>query len=368
LSAAQLVERMPTGKGRLGLEREMTSNTPVEGGTVLEALISDLSAEAVRLRNEAKEIKMLVEQNRGELEKLRQRQSAVSARLKQLQPAFETVPREDIRATYETALDTQQRLFNMGGELERLQSKMSLYEEYGKTIGRVLEVLRSKEPDTAPSAPAAKPVLIRLVEAQEEERQRISRKMHDGPAQVLTSFILQAEIASRLMDRDPAKAKEELTALKDRATWVVQQIRDFIYDLRPMMLDDLGLVPTSRRYLDHLREESGLDISFIFTGAERRIANHEEVILFRTVQHLVAVARDVSGATRIKVSMDLDDKRVRCSAEWNGKALRVDPQAEGDPYELNALKERISLLRGTFDLQSDAENGSRAAWQVPLEE
>jgi two-component system sensor histidine kinase DegS len=346
----------------------MTSTTPPESGTMLEALISDLSAEADRIRGEAKEIKLLVEQNRGELDKLRQRQSAVSARLKQLQPAFETVPREDIRATYETALDTQQRLFNMGGEIERLQSKMALYEEYGKTIGRVLEVLRNNEPEAAPSGPAPKPVLIRLVEAQEEERQRLSRKMHDGPAQVLTSFILQAEIASRLLDNDPQKAKEELTSLKGSATSAFQQIRDFIYDLRPMMLDDLGLVPTSRRYLETLREKSGLDISFIFTGAERRIANHVEVILFRAIQQMVALARDVSAATRIKVSVDLDEKHVRCAAEWNGKELRVDPQAGGDPYELAALRERIGLLRGRFEIVSDAENGSRATLEVPLEE
>ncbi len=346
----------------------MTSNKPPEGTTTLEALISDLSAEAERIRNEAKEIKMLVEQNRGEVEKLRQRQSAVSARLKQLQPAFETVPREDIRATYETALDTQQRLFNMGGELERLQSKLTLYEEYGRTISRVLEVLRSNEPDSVATGPAPKPVLIRLVEAQEEERQRLSRQMHDGPAQVLSNFILQAEIAARLFDADPQKAREELVSLKASATTAFQHIRDFIFDLRPMMLDDLGLVPTSRRYLDTLREKNATDISFIFTGTERRIANHVEVILFRAVQQLVGLARDVSGASRIKVSMDLDEKHVRSATEWNGKALRVGPEVEGDPYGLNSLRERIGMLRGTFEFQTDAENGSRAVMEVPLEE
>ena len=88
-------------------------------------------------------------------------------------------------------------------------------------------------------------MIVRVVEAQEAERQRLSRQIHDGPAQALSNFILQTEIAMRLFDIDTERARAELQSLKTSATSTFQKVRDFIFDLRPMMLDDLGLVPRS---------------------------------------------------------------------------------------------------------------------------
>ena len=100
-----------------------------------------------------------------------------------------------------------------------------------------------------------------IINAQEAERQRLSRQMHDGPAQAMSNFILQTEIAMRLLDVDAAQAKEELGNLKAAAMGTFQKVRNFIFELRPMMLDDLGLVPTVRKYVDAFKDQTGLDIS-----------------------------------------------------------------------------------------------------------
>jgi two-component system sensor histidine kinase DegS len=91
--------------------------------------------------------------------------------------------------------------------------------------------------------------------------------MHDGPAQSLTNFILQAEICQRLFDRNPERAAEELDNLKTAASVTFQKVRDFIFDLRPMMLDDLGVVPTVRRYVDSFKEKTdiGTDLEIMGT-------------------------------------------------------------------------------------------------------
>ena len=86
-----------------------------------------------------------------------------------------------------------------------------------------------------------------IVTAQAAERQRLSRQMHDGPAQALSNFILQTEIAMRLLDVDPAQAREELGNLKTSAMGTFQKVLNFIFELRTMMLDDLGLITTLRR-------------------------------------------------------------------------------------------------------------------------
>src|SRR5690606_21532328 len=123
--------------------------------------------------------------------------------------------------------------------------------------------------------------IVRIVEAQEVERQRLARQMHDGPAQSLTNFILQAEICQRLFDRNPDRAGEELNDLKTAARGTFQKVRDFIFDLRPMMLDDLGLVPTIRRYVEAYEEKTGIDTQLNILGDERRLPAHIEVMMFR---------------------------------------------------------------------------------------
>ena len=147
--------------------------------------------------------------------------------------------------------------------------------------------------------------IVRIIQAQEEERQRLARQMHDGPAQSLTNFILQAEICQRLFDRNPARAAEELDNLKTVASVTFQKVREFIFDLRPMMLDDLGVVPTVRRYVDSFREKNDIDVKLDIFGDERRLATHREVMIFRGIQELMAMARDYANPTSISIRLEL---------------------------------------------------------------
>jgi len=93
---------------------------------------------------------------------------------------------------------------------------------------------------------------IRIIKAQEEERQRVAREIHDGPAQSMSHIVLKAEICERLVDSDPEKAKDELRTLKSVVRDTLRDVRKIIYDLRPMSLDDLGLIPTLQRYIENL--------------------------------------------------------------------------------------------------------------------
>src|SRR5690606_22428678 len=104
-------------------------------------------------------------------------------------------------------------------------------------IGETLEELQKKE------------ILgVKVITAQEEERQRISRDIHDGPAQSLTNIVIKCEICEKLFDIDLERAKEEIKDLKNLARDSLKELREIIFDLRPMSLDDLGLVPTLEQY------------------------------------------------------------------------------------------------------------------------
>jgi two-component system sensor histidine kinase DegS len=212
----------------------------------------------------------------------------------------------------------------------------------------------------------ASPV-VQIIEAQEEERRKLSRQVHDGPAQSLSNFILNAEIALRLMDTDLEKAREELKNLKTTASTTFSSVRDYIFELRPMMLDDLGLVPTMRRYLESYKERSGLDASLVVTGKEQRIQSHLEVLVFRAFQELLANVREHAQATQVKAAVDVDTNQVRVSIEDNGKGF--DPEGAaftaGQGRGLKTLKERIGLVGGTMEIASAAGKGTRVSLVVP---
>jgi len=193
--------------------------------------------------------------------------------------------------------------------------------------------------------------------------------MHDGPAQSLTNFVLQAEIVQRLFDHNPEQARIELQNLKTTATATFQRVREFIMELRPMMLDDLGLVPTVRRYVKAFEEKSGIPAALTTTGREERFEPHREVMAFRAIQELLTNIRDHSQATQVRVTVDVDERRVKAMTEDNGKGFDVEAaiaQQENRHIGLRTLKERAELLGGHLSIESSAGHGTKAVVEIPL--
>jgi two-component system, NarL family, sensor histidine kinase DegS len=341
----------------------------LDTGTLsMDQIIAFVGSELDRIKQQSKEIRLLIDQSRSEIEKMKQRQASEAMRLKQIQASFDSVPREDIRRSYESSMDAQQRLFAMSGQMERLQAQQSVLEDYAKTLESIHDNLRISNPEATESGPAPKSVAIRIIDSQEAERLRLSRLMHDGPAQVLSNFILQAEIAARLFEVDPTRAKEELTNLKSAANSTFQRIRNFIFELRPMMLDDLGLIPTIRRYLDAFKEQGTQEIVFNFTGTERRIPSHVEVVMFRAIQQLVGIAREQGQASKIKTTLDLDDVKARVVMEYDGKILEEESGGQADGLGLIALRERVEMIGGSFEYSAKAGQGTYVLIEVPYSE
>jgi two-component system sensor histidine kinase DegS len=205
-----------------------------------------------------------------------------------------------------------------------------------------------------------------LVNAQEAERQRLSRQMHDGPAQALSNFILQTEIAMRLLDVDPAQAKNELGNLKVAAMSTFQKVRNFIFELRPMMLDDLGVAPTIRRYADTFKDQAGVEVNVMISGTERRMESYLEVLIFRAMQELLSNAVHQNQATIVKIQMDMGDTNIRLSMDDNGKGLDTD-QLEKEPnLGLKLIKDRAEMLGGKFELDSAPGKGTRVSISIPV--
>jgi two-component system sensor histidine kinase DegS len=313
-----------------------------------------------------KEITLMLEQSRVEVGKLSQRNAAVTANLQQVQGQINKIPCEEVRTAYDTAMDAQQRLFVMRGQLEKLQGDQAHLERYKGMLEHLKNVLNTGGINGGKSDRSGTSSVEMLVNVQEAERQRLSRQMHDGPAQALSNFILQTEIAMRLFDVDPAQARNELGNLKVAAMSTFQKVRNFIFELRPMMLDDLGLAPTITRYGDLFKEQAGVEVSITITGTERRMEPYVEVMIFRAMQELLSNAVYQNQANLVKIQLDMDNTFVKFSMDDNGKGFDTDALGKEANLGLKLIKERAEMLGGAFDINSSPGKGARVTLSIPI--
>jgi two-component system sensor histidine kinase DegS len=336
-------------------------------GSELEQLRGEITEQLARARQEYQEIVMLHEQSELEVNKLTQRNATATGTLQRVQSQFERIPREEIRIAYDTALDAQQRLFVVRGQVEKLESEKVHLQRQIELL-EIVESVLAEEPVSIKKtqvAPNTIEMLERLIQAQEAERLRLSRQMHDGPAQALSNLILETEIAMRLFDVNKEEAYKELGELRESASKTFQQVRDFIFELRPMMLDDLGLIPTVKKYTSAIQDLSGNSIRFGVTGPEKRMESYMEVMIFRAIQELLRNAINHSQANQIEVMINVDDSFVEVTVQDDGKGF--DPQSldDGKGMGLKVIKERVEMTSGEFNIESQIGEGTRVSFKVP---
>jgi len=200
-------------------------------------------------------------------------------------------------------------------------------------------------------------ILQAVIEAQEEERKRIARRVHDGPAQAMANVVLQSEISERLFSVDPERSRKELAALRDTVNKTLQALRGFIFELRPMILDDLGLVPTLRRYVQTLKEQHpAAKIELASTGRDRRLPADDEIAVFRLAQDALTERLGKAQATQVSLTLEWSDESLGLAFESDGREVPAD----GETASGVRRSERVALLRGT------AEQATRADGKVVL--
>lgn len=343
-----------------------------------EEIVATITEEMRRIKDALTEIKVQIDQTQAVVNREQQRNSDLATELRTVQDNLETIPRQDIRAKYDEALDARFRLSTMRGQLEKFQANRDQLEEQQKLFAQIMNKLQGvdllPEQDDLVENPTSKGgiSIVRIVQAQEDERQRLARQMHDGPAQSLTNFILQAEICQRLFDRNPDRAAEELDNLKTTASVTFQKVRDFIFDLRPMMLDDLGVVPTVRRYTESFKEKNDIDTSLELMGEERRLESHREVMIFRGIQELMVYARDYANANKVSIRLDIGSDRVKVMVEDNGRGFDAEAALSGqegvtDPraQSIITLKEKFELIGGSLAIMSSETEGTTVRLELP---
>ncbi len=335
----------------------------------VEELVSTLRSDLQTLQRRQRDIEQKILQSEGQVEQLTQRNAVIMGELQKVRSQIEQVPRVTVQETYDEALSTQQRLMMIRAETDKLQAQEDATRTQIGLLENIIQALSANgDVEDESESFNAKEIIVKIIDAQEEERDRLARKMHDGPAHSLTNFILQAEICQKLFDKDVERARVELVRLKASANSSFQEVRGFIEELRPMMLGDLGLAPTLKRYITQYGEKNEITTDFESAGQIPRLEAYREVLLFRGVQAILSSARNLGEASQIEVKLELSGDRVRAVVDSNGRTvdteqLQLDAKTK-DALGLGTLQERVTLVGGDLHVEA-TPNGARIEISIP---
>jgi len=212
---------------------------------------------------------------------------------------------------------------------------------------------------------------LKIIKAQEEERQRVARDIHDGPAQLLSNVVLKTEICERLVDVDLDKTREELRNLKKIVRESLQDVRKIIYNLRPMSLDDLGLIPTLQRYVLTLQEETGIAVLFQTKGSQPELKSVIALTVFRIVQEAMNNVVKHAKANNISIHIEFQNAELKLFIIDDGQGfdtekLKLHNEDISSGFGLVSMRERVELLDGDMVISSEPGRGTRLNISIPF--
>jgi two-component system sensor histidine kinase DegS len=321
----------------------MSDTPPPEVGAT-GGLTDRLAADLLTLDAELNEVDLLVTQAKAEAVRHESRRVSATDKLAALPTAGDPKDRLDLSASLITLT---KRAALMESQVDVLEGKRRALARYRDAVAEYLSgaqgvpfsprgalvpgaaaedasVAGSGEIDGEVQMPAAVSRLV--LSAQEDLRREIARAMHDGPAQSLTNIVLQAQIVERLVARDPTAASGEIRQLTAMVQQTLDATKSFIFDVRPMVLDDLGLVPTLRRAARERGRRAGIPVEFDSLGSDRRLPMDLESGLFRMLDEALA-AYLAEAPDRVVMKLDWGEQVDARLIAVKAKADVADPAA-----------------------------------------
>lgn len=315
---------------------------------------------------------------------LEQKMKLAKARLVEVSKNFSKYSEEQVRAAYETANNYQLKLMLVQADEKRLREKRDDLERRLKALGDTIEradhivnqvnvVINYLTSDlkhvgeALENAKMSKEFGMKIITAQEKERKRLSREIHDGPAQMMANVLMRTDLIERVYrEKGVDAAIKEISDLKSTVRQALAEVRRIIYDLRPMALDDLGLIPTLKKYLSTVMEyNADVEIIFQSNGKESRLPSDYEVSIFRLVQESVNNAIKHGNSSEIKVKIEWLKNCINVVVKDNGKGFDLD-QKKPNSFGLIGMQERVELLKGEIKIHSKLGEGTIIICKIPF--
>lgn len=213
-------------------------------------------------------------------------------------------------------------------------------------------------------------LLNSVINAQEEERKRIAREVHDEYGQVLTGLMMSIESIENMTLPQQSQLRERLRNTRFTVDSALRDMRRLTLGLRPSTLDDLGLLAALRSYIQTHLEDAGVKTDFESKGLTRRLAPAVETALFRIVQEAIHNITKYAEASHVKIKIEVGKGKITAIVEDNGRGFDVDAvfkyKMRTQSLGLLGIQERAALLGGTFSISSQIGQGTRLVVEIPI--
>jgi signal transduction histidine kinase len=199
-----------------------------------------------------------------------------------------------------------------------------------------------------------------------EERNRLARELHDSVTQSLFSVTLLSEAALNLLERDPAKARERLERANELAQGALAEMRALIFQLRPMTLQEEGLLSALKKHLSALHSRYGRVVELSVTGSERRLPAPVEDAAFRIVQESLNNVVKHSNASRSYVTLTFETESLQVSTVDNGIGFDLSAPRPLPTLGMSSMRERADAVGGRLTIESALGRGTRLTAHLPI--
>ena len=293
----------------------------------------------------------------------------------------------DIRKAYNEAKDKQvqlllkreeeQNLIRERNQLEiRLKKNYEIVEQAESLMSKMKSVMDFLVSDlvdlgkTISNLEDKTQIGMKIIKAQEEERRRIARDIHDGPAQNIASLVIKTEIVEKLLKRGNIHIEDELKDIKTQLRAVLKEIRGIMYDLRPISLDEVGLIPTIERMAADMSYEKNIAIEIKKISDYPIFNSLNKLIVYRIVQESLNNIIKHSGAKNVVIRMDVRQDSINGSVSDDGKGFDADSfmEAKNKSFGLSSMKERAEIAHGSITIKSVVGKGTKIMFSIPNEE
>ncbi len=225
------------------------------------------------------------------------------------------------------------------------------------------EELRRTCEDLSQKEAARIALLGRVVTAQEEERQRLSRELHDGAGQMLASLLVHLKLVEKTDELGEVRSRT--AELRELVVTTLEEMRRLAVDLRPVGLDDRGLAGALEWLVKSVEKNNGLPVDLQIGGTVGRLAGPVETQLYRIAQEMLTNVARHSRASNVRVELLQDEGWVRLKVEDDGIGFDRSSPGSGSGLGLLTMQERAALLGGTFQLRSSPGRGTAVEIAVP---
>jgi two-component system, NarL family, sensor histidine kinase DegS len=259
---------------------------------------------------------------------------------------------------------------SLGGELGRQHKELAKLELALQNLESTRLFLENGDPEVVAEDAETLPsdVQMRIIDAQESERSRLAQEVHDGPAQVLSNAIFQVEYIERVIDGDLRTAKTELRFLRDLLRRELGSVRTFISQLRPLVLDELGLEGAISDAIGRVTALTGLAITSDLRAPHDRLSATQQTVVLRVLQEALQNVRKHGAASAVTVASAIDGDDWVLTVRDDGHGFDVEAVAARGRrnFGLQFMRERAELIGARFEVHSGPDGGTLVRLAIPV--